>query len=228
MESCLQPGQQTRFGARKIDTGHANLGKSEFPAPGLNLRDELSSIEHPRIVGSAPPPNTEWETVLQDEAQTQALAEQLACLPALANAVLALHGDLGAGKTTLVRHLLRALGVQGRIKSPTYTVVEPHEAPWPARWPEREGSVSGACLHIWHFDFYRFSDPREWEDAGFRELFAQPGLKLVEWPEKAQGAMPTPDADLSLQPMDDHEHSRHLRLTARTPVGQQLLQAVRS
>ncbi len=162
--------------------------------------------------------------MLSDEAQTQALAETLARAPLLANATMALHGDLGAGKTTLVRHLLRALGVGGRIKSPTYTVVEPHEAPWPAAWPDAPGTT----LKIWHFDFYRFNDPREWEDAGFRELFAQPGLKLVEWPEKAEGVMPTPDADLTLEPMDDHELSRRLTFMARTQRGEQLLQAVRA
>ncbi len=223
MEAGVQPGQQTGFGARKVDTRHANLGKSQFPAPGLYLRDELSSIGHPSIVGSPPAPDSVWRTLLQDETQTQALAENLAGSPLLANAVVALHGDLGAGKTTLVRHLLRALGVNGRIKSPTYTVVEPHEAPWPATWPQRAAGM----LNIWHFDFYRFSDPREWEDAGFRELFAQPGLKLVEWPEKAQGVMPTPDADLTLQAMDDHELSRRFTFMARTPLGQQLLGAVR-
>ena len=176
------------------------------------------------IVGSAPTPDSVWRTQLPDESHTQALAATLARSPVLANVVIALHGDLGAGKTTLVRHLLRALGVAGRIKSPTYTVVEPHEAPWPAAW----GAHNGAPLNIWHFDFYRFSDPREWEDAGFRELFAQPGLKLVEWPEKAQGMMPTPDADLSLHPMDDHEHSRRLTFMARTPRGLQLLEAART
>lgn len=224
MKAGGQPGQQTRLGTRKIDTRHANLGKSEFPAPSLYLRNELSSIDHPMIVGSAPTPDSVWRTQLLDETHTQALADTMARSPVLANVVIALHGDLGAGKTTLVRHLLRALGVAGRIKSPTYTVVEPHEAPWPAAW----GAHNGAPLNIWHFDFYRFTDPREWEDAGFRELFAQPGLKLVEWPEKAQGMMPTPDADLSLHPMDDHEHRRRLTFMARTPRGQQLLEAARS
>ena len=99
------------------------------------------------------------------EDDTQAFAARLAAQPALRNSFIELHGDLGAGKTTLVRHLLRALGVQGRIKSPTYAVVEPHETP--------DG------LQAWHFDFYRFSDPREWEDAGFRDVFASPGLKLA-------------------------------------------------
>jgi len=182
----------------------------------------LSSIGHNAIVGSAPPPGAVWRTPLLGEAQTQALAERLAHSPALANAVIALHGDLGAGKTTLVRHLLRALGVGGRIKSPTYTVVEPHEAPWPSAW----GAAPHPTLAISHFDFYRFADPREWEDAGFRELFAQPGLKLVEWPEKAQGVMPTPDADLILEPMDDHDDCRRLSLFARSPTGARLLEAL--
>ncbi len=88
---------------------------------------------------------------------------------------------MGAGKTTLVRHLLQALGVTGRIKSPTYAVVEPYELPG---------------LNIWHFDFYRFADPREWEDAGFRDIFASPGLKLSEWPEKAGAQLPVPDLDI--------------------------------
>ncbi len=91
-----------------------------------------------------------------DEAATAAYATQLAAALTRANlnACIALHGDLGAGKTTFVRHLLRALGVEGRIKSPTYAVVEPY-------------TVNAG--EVWHFDFYRFSDPREWEDAGFRE-----------------------------------------------------------
>ena len=110
------------------------------------------------------------------EDDTQAFAARLAAQPALRNSFIELHGDLGAGKTTLVRHLLRALGVQGRIKSPTYAVVEPHETP--------DG------LQAWHFDFYRFDDPREWEDAGFRDIFASPGLKLAEWPKKAAALTP--------------------------------------
>ena len=105
------------------------------------------------------------------EEDTAAFAQHLAAQPLLANAFVTLHGDLGAGKTTLVRHLLRALGVQGRIKSPTYAVVEPHEAP----------GLSPHATTVWHFDFYRFDDPREWEDAGFRDIFANPGLKVAEF-----------------------------------------------
>jgi tRNA threonylcarbamoyladenosine biosynthesis protein TsaE len=133
----------------------------------------------------------------------------LAAQPALANAYLTLQGDLGAGKTTLVRHLLRALGVQGRVKSPTYAVVEPYELPG---------------LNIWHFDFYRFGDPREWEDAGFRDIFASPGLKLAEWPDKVAGCVPQADLNLTLCVADDE--SRHITLTAHTTLGAALLQGM--
>ena len=146
--------------------------------------------------------------VWPDEAATDAFATQLAAALTRANlnACIALHGNLGAGKTTLVRHLLRALGVEGRIKSPTYAVVEPYTV--------RAGEV-------WHFDFYRFSDPREWEDAGFRDIFASAGLKLCEWPQNAAGVMSTPDLELDIQ-VDDTEQ-RQVTIKARTPRGQELL-----
>jgi tRNA threonylcarbamoyladenosine biosynthesis protein TsaE len=105
-----------------------------------------------------------------------------------------------------VRHLLRALGVQGRIKSPTYAVVEPYELPGQA---------------IWHFDFYRFDDPREWEDAGFREVFAGPGLKIAEWPDKAAAVLPVPDLDLRIALGDDD--SRAVVLVPHTERGKELL-----
>jgi tRNA threonylcarbamoyladenosine biosynthesis protein TsaE len=121
-----------------------------------------------------------------------------------------LHGELGAGKTTLVRFLLQAMGVTGRIKSPTYAVVEPYEL-----------STAKGVQAIWHFDFYRFSDPREWEDAGFRDIFASPGLKLCEWPEKASGFLPTPDMDIFIDVVNEHE--RDVRLQAHTALGEGLL-----
>ena len=141
------------------------------------------------------------------EDDTQAFAARLAAQPALRNSFIELQGDLGAGKTTLVRHLLRALGVQGRIKSPTYAVVEPHETP--------DG------LQAWHFDFYRFSDPREWEDAGFRDVFASPGLKLAEWPEKAGALLPRADLVIHIDAQADG--TRRVSLQAPTATGRGLL-----
>ena len=137
------------------------------------------------------------------------LVAQWCSLPSPLDMVLLLDGDLGAGKTTLVRHVLRALGVHGRIKSPTYAVVEPYDT---------------ALAPVWHFDFYRFNDPREWEDAGFRDLFASPGLKLVEWPEKAGPLLPVADWTLHVAVQDDDV--RHVRIEAATSTGEHLLQAL--
>lgn len=154
-----------------------------------------------------------WRECWQDEADCQAsacaLAAQLA--PSLArqgSVLLELRGTLGSGKTTFTRHLLRALGVQGRIKSPSYAVVEPHEA---------------HRMLLWHFDFYRFAEPREWEDAGFRDIFAGPGLKLVEWPDRASGLLP--DADLCLDIDIDENELRHVAWRAETAAGRDHLEA---
>ena len=127
-----------------------------------------------------------------DEAACAAFAQSLAPRVELRNAYIELSGPLGAGKTTFVRHLLRALGVAGRIKSPTYAVVEPYELPG---------------LVISHFDFYRFSDAREWHDAGFRDTFANPGLKLAEWPEHARAQLPVPDLRVAMAPLNEHERA---------------------
>lgn len=145
-----------------------------------------------------------------DEAAAQACAERMAAQAAISNALIKLHGDLGAGKTTFVRHLLRALGVRGRIKSPSYAVVEPYSVPFGA-----------GELQIWHFDLYRFADPREFEEAGFRDLLASPGLKLVEWPEKARGVLPQPDLALHLRVQADD--SRQVLTQAFSRSGQELL-----
>lgn len=123
-----------------------------------------------------------------------------------AGIVLELRGTLGAGKTTFTRHLLRSLGVQGRIKSPSYAVVEPHDTD---------------SHTFWHFDFYRFAEPSEWEDAGFRDIFAEPGLKIVEWPDKAAGLLPAADLKLDLV-LDDREQ-RQLHWRTGTAAGEQLL-----
>jgi tRNA threonylcarbamoyladenosine biosynthesis protein TsaE len=144
--------------------------------------------------------------VWADEAACAASAAAIAAKPAVREAFIELHGTLGAGKTTFVRHLLHALGVQGRVKSPTYAVMEPYELPG---------------LNAWHFDFYRFDDPQEWEDAGFRDVFAAPGLKLAEWPEKAEGLLPRPDLRVDIAIAGEHE--RRVKLAACTARGRELL-----
>jgi len=125
-----------------------------------------------------------------------------------ASVLIELRGTLGAGKTTFTRHLLRAMGVQGRIKSPSYAVVEPYEP---------QG------LPVWHFDFYRFADPREWEDAGFRDIFAGPGLKVVEWPDKVGGLLPA--ADLLVNLDTDAQGARQVVLRTHTMPGSDILSA---
>ncbi len=212
MKTVGQPRHQTRFRRRKVNAGNTDLGKSELerPFPDLpdQLRTHLNTVErHPPIVETAARALV-WRT----EDDTRAFAAGLAARPAIAHAFIELHGDLGAGKTTLVRHLLRALGVQGRVKSPTYAVVEPHEAP---------GQGGGEAFNIWHFDFFRFNDPREWEDAGFRDIFASTGLKLAEWPEKAEGLLPKADLLVRIETLGDE--SRSVTLVAQTPTGQELL-----
>ena len=129
------------------------------------------------------------------EADCVALAQALAQprnLPALREACIELRGPLGAGKTTFVRHLLRALGVTGRIKSPTYAVLEPYTL---------------GALAISHLDFYRFADMREGLDAGLRDVFAAPGLKLVEWPQHAAGLLPTADLRITIEPAANAERT---------------------
>jgi tRNA threonylcarbamoyladenosine biosynthesis protein TsaE len=207
MKAVSQPGEQAGLGRRKIDARHPDLGKSKLARPVAHLGQQertlqLTAIDHhPPIVG-APVVQT-WRS----EADTQQLASALAARPGIADAFITLHGELGAGKTTFVRHLLRAMGVAGRIKSPTYAVVEPHEA--------------AGARPVWHFDFYRFDDPREWEDAGFRDVFAGPGLKLAEWPEKAGAVLPLADLAIHLDPQADE--SRIVTLRANTPRGRELL-----
>ena len=159
----------------------------------------MTQLQHPPILGTS-------QATWADEPATAVSASALARAPALRDAFVELEGPLGAGKTTFARHLLHALGVEGRIKSPTYAVVETYELDH---------------LAISHFDFYRFDDPQEWEDAGLRELFGAPGLKLVEWAEKAAPLLPVPDLRVTITPHD--ENVRGVRFDAMTPVGLQLL-----
>lgn len=141
---------------------------------------------------------------LPDEAATRALGARLARViePGL---FVYLHGDLGSGKTTLARGLLRGLGYQGRVKSPTYTLVELYTV---------------SRLNLYHFDFYRFREPKEWCDAGFNEYFNDASVCLVEWPEKAAGLLPVADLGIAFAFAGD---GRDLEIRAGTESGEACL-----
>lgn len=117
-----------------------------------------------------------------------------------------LEGDLGAGKTTLTRGILRGLGFTGRVKSPTYTLVE---------------SYTVSSLYLYHFDLYRFNDPLEWEDAGFRDYFNPQSVCLIEWADKAENLLPAPDWVIYLHPEKD---GRSIRIEPRSETGQACLE----
>ena len=153
-----------------------------------------------------------WQT--EDDTRQFAVrfAHQLSTLTPEESLFIELHGDLGAGKTTFVRHLLQTLGVTGRIKSPTYAIVESYD--------DIKNTLYQP-LNLWHFDFYRFNDPLEWEEAGFRDIFASKGIKLAEWPEKAAAELPI--ADIAMTIIANMDGSRIITLKAQTPAGQQLL-----
>ena len=119
--------------------------------------------------------------------------------------IIFLHGNLGAGKTTLARGILHGLGYQGKVKSPTYNLVELYKI---------------SRLYLYHFDFYRFNDPIEWEDAGFREYFNADSVCLVEWPEKVGGLLPTADLQVLLSIT---ETGRSVEIQAGTEAGRQCL-----
>ncbi len=150
---------------------------------------------------------------LPDEAATQSLGAALAATAPISG-WLALRGDLGAGKTTLVRAFLRALGYAGRVVSPTYTLVEAYEI---------AGETSGR--RIAHYDLYRLNDPEELEWMGAREDFGGDTLCLVEWPERGVGVLPPPDLELHLLHADE---SRRAQMQALSAVGNVWLNDVKN
>jgi len=160
---------------------------------------------------------------LPDEAATLNFASVLAKVTQ-PNLTIYLHGNLGAGKTTLVRGLLHALGHVGKVKSPTYTLVEPYLIKSNAGF-----RLDEPALNLYHFDLYRFNDDEEWESAGFRDYFNAESVCIIEWPEKAQNVLPTPDLNvtLSIKQFDlSSEPGRAIHISAHSILGQQCLSAI--
>jgi tRNA threonylcarbamoyladenosine biosynthesis protein TsaE len=114
--------------------------------------------------------------------------------------IIFLSGNLGAGKTTLARGILRGLGFKEKVKSPTYNLIEVYKI---------------SRLYLYHFDFYRFNNPHEWEEAGFRDYFNADSICFVEWPEKADGLLPQADLKFIFRVAE----GRNVEIQADTEAG---------
>lgn len=146
----------------------------------------------------------EVKVLLRNESETVAFGDSIARLCSSAM-TLFLHGGLGAGKTTFTRGFVQALGHEGNVKSPTYTLVEPYSL---ADW------------QVYHFDLYRLADPEELEYMGIRDYFNENSLCLIEWPQQGEGFLPQPDVEVSLSYVGDE---REVIATGNTPLGLALI-----
>ena len=166
-------------------------------------------------------PLTAIDLYCRQEADTASLAKQLAASfeqfltkqPA-SHLNVSLEGDLGAGKTTFARYLIQAMGHEGKVKSPTYTLCEPYPL-----------QLKDQAITVHHFDLYRMRDPLEWQEAGFAELFDVPGICIIEWPEKAEGTLPGFDIQIQLVAGAD-ENERAIKINALTPPGVDALKKI--
>ena len=149
----------------------------------------------------------EFSKHLVDQDATVKMGKDLASLLTQA-AVIFLHGDLGAGKTTFSRGVIQGLGHNGNVKSPTYTLVEPYEL--------------DAGL-IYHFDLYRLGDPEELEYLGIRDYFSLPAVRLIEWPQRGAGVLPQPDLSVFIDLIDA---GRTLRLEPHSEIGERIIKAL--
>ena len=150
---------------------------------------------------------TSGQWVLRDVDAQRRFGAQLARV-CPARALIYLQGDLGAGKTTLVRGFLRARGERGTVRSPTFTLIEPYE-------------LCGGKLY--HLDLYRLADPEELEFLGWRDLLAEQAVVFVEWPERGAGWLPVPDLWIGLE---HYESGRIAKLLPKSPAGQEILLAL--
>lgn len=125
--------------------------------------------------------------------------------------VVTLSGDLGAGKTTFARGVLRGLGWTGPVKSPSYTLLEHYPF---------------SSIYLYHFDFYRFADPQEWETMGAAECFTARSVALIEWPERVAERLPPADLAVRLAPATEGD-GRTLELVATTTAGERCATDIR-
>ena len=166
-------------------------------------------------------PLTAIDLYCRQEADTASLAKQLAASfeqfltkqPA-SHLNVSLEGDLGAGKTTFARYMIQAMGHEGKVKSPTYTLCEPYPL-----------QLKDQAITVHHFDLYRMRDPLEWQEAGFAELFDVPGICIIEWPEKAEGTLPGFDIQIQLA-AGANENERAIKINAISPSGKLVLQEI--
>ena len=150
-----------------------------------------------------------FEVRLANEAETVSAGERVGrCL--IAPAVVYLDGDLGAGKTTFCRGVLRAQGHSGAVKSPTYTLVEPYEL---------------AAASVYHFDLYRLGDPEELEYMGLRDYFSNDSICLVEWPQRGAGVLPSPDIQVNIE---QQGLGRRLVVQAHTDRGRRIVTQIKA
>jgi len=168
-------------------------------------------------------PTASLKQYCRQEAETASLAQRLAASIQVfightpeTHLNISLEGDLGAGKTTFARHLIQSLGHDGKVKSPTYTLCEPYLL---------QSNQQAFTAH--HFDLYRMRDPLEWQEAGFAEYFDVPGFCLIEWPEKAEGTLPTFDIQIALI-AGAQENERAIELNAFSEQGRKVLENVQA
>ena len=166
-------------------------------------------------------PLTAIDLYCRQEADTASLAKQLAASferfltkQPSSHLNISLEGDLGAGKTTFARYLIQAMGHEGKVKSPTYTLCEPYPL-----------QLKDQAITVHHFDLYRMRDPLEWQEAGFAEHFDVPGICLIEWPEKAEGTLPSFDIQVQLT-AGANENERTVKINVLSHSGAGALQDI--
>ena len=207
-----EPCQQPRLSIGERGVGNTHLVETKLPTPhldtcGQKLQVSLTArriiVLHAHSEHDSEPPAC---LHLIDENATLTAGEQLAhaLRPRM---TIFLRGDLGAGKTTLTRGVLRGLGFGGRVKSPTYTLVEPYK---------------DSRIVVYHFDFYRFTHAEEFIEAGLEEYFDGDGIRLVEWPDRAQPYLPA--ADLEIELRISASGGRRLELRALSTEGRKCLE----